>query len=292
MNLAEFGLLVKTLRQSNHDEYGKRWTRESLSEKIHLTPHQLGRLERGDRKYLDNITLQFLAESLNLTALEQKELLLAAIGLPDKEIYGLAEREVSFSEITDPLEKVLMPAFIMDVYADMIAANSALLKLWMLTPELLAYAETIPAGFNVVNFMYSSQSGFKAMIGPRWREYALIEIYLFRRSSLRFRHTAYFQHVFQTLLKEKEFDIDWYSSHRNTTHYNFTYVDYSYVHPFYGPLSYLITETGISTIKDNLYLIVYNPLDDKTASVFKELIEPDNFHVRKMADWPEKIIRT
>lgn len=198
MNLAEFGLLVKTLRQSNHDEYGKRWTRESFSEKINLTPHQLGRLERGDRKYLDNLTLQLLAESLNLTALEQKELLLAAIGLPDNEIY------------------------------------------------------------------------------------------LFRRSSLRYRHTDYFSFLFRELLNETSFDIDWYSNHRFNYQLDMTYEPISLKHPCHGPMNYIITETAAATSEGNLYLMVNNPSDIATMSAFSEMISEHGNKVRRLSTWPQK----
>ena len=290
MNPNDFGRLVKALRQSSVDESGNRLTREKLSEMIHLTPFQLGRIERGERKHLDIQTLQLLAKSLNLTDLEQKEFLYAPIGLAEMKMSRFAEKGTAINDLFCPLDKLLLPAFIMDVYADMVAANSPLLKLWMLTPELLAYSETIPAGFNVLNFMYSPLSGFKAMIGPQWRKYALTEISLFRRASLRYRHTDYFQYIINTLLKENDFEIDWYASQKPAPQYNINYVHYDYVHPAYGPLSYLITETIIHAGTDNLYLISYNPLDERTISVFTDLVEPGNFYVQKIAGWPEKKI--
>lgn len=290
MKLINFGELVKALRQNSLDEDGIYLSREKLSEIVHLSPHQLGRLERGSRKYLDSQTLGLLADAFKLTALERREFYIAALGLSDKYIQDHFNTEEQFQGLLHLLDKTQNPAFIMDVYADMVAANSRLLKLLMITPDLLDYAKTIPAGFNVLNFIYSSESGFKAMIGPRWKEYAVIELLLFRRSTLRFRHTAYFKHLLSTLLKEKEFDIDWYASHIKKEIYGLTYVHYEYVHPGYGPLSYLITETVVITNNDNLYLVIYNAMDNRTADVFSGLGEPEESYVQKMASWPEKIV--
>jgi len=51
LRAATFGQLVKELRKTTSDHQGNRWTRETLSKQIHLSVDQLGRLERGDRKY-------------------------------------------------------------------------------------------------------------------------------------------------------------------------------------------------------------------------------------------------
>ncbi len=290
MKLLNFGELVKALRQNSLDEDGIYLSREKLSEIVHLSPHQLGRLERGSRKYLDNQTLGLLANAFKLTALERREFYIAALGISDDDNKSHLSTEAQLKELLRLLGKMQAPAFIMDVYADMIAANSRLLKLLMITPDLLAYAKTIPAGFNVLNFIYSSESGFKTMIGPRWKEYAVIELLLFRRSTLRFRHTEYFKHLLSILLKEKEFDIDWYASHIEKERYGLTYVHYEYLHPGYGPLSYLITETVVNTDNDNLYLIIYNAMDNRSADVFSRLSGSEESYVQKMASWPEKTI--
>ncbi len=292
MDFVEFGKIVRALRQNNIDENGNTLSRERLSESIHLTPHQLGRLERGDRKYLESETLDLLANAFNLTAFERNEFYLAALGILDEMNHEQEKPDEKFDELVHILEKLIAPAFIIDAYADMVAANSSLFKLLMITPEMLDYAKTIPAGFNILNFIYSPLSGFKEMIGPKWREYAKVEILLFRRSSLRYRHTYYFDHILKTLLKEKDFSIDWYTSHIRQEQYDATYVHYEYLHPCYGSLSYLITETVVNSRSGNLYLVVYNPMDEPTAAVFHSLIKPEERSAKKLAGWPEKVIIT
>ncbi len=287
VNLTEFGLLVKTLRNNSVDEYGNRWTRESLSEAIHLTPNQLGRLERGDRKYLDTQTLQLLAKCLNLTNHEQKEFLFASVGLTDKELFNQEEPQVQLNNLVTLMGNIQIPAFVIDAYGDIVAVNSPILNLFLITPDLIDYAKSIPAGLNHMNFVYSSDLGFKHIIGPRWRQIARTQILLFRRSSLRYRHTDYFNYIFKILQREKQFDIDWYSSHRDPEQFDAAYQRFEYDHPRYGPLCYVATETIINTKKGDLSLILYNPADAATNSVFDKLKGTNN-NVRRLASWPEK----
>ncbi len=290
INLTEFGLLVKALRKYSMDEYGNRWTRETLSEAIHLTPNQLGRLERGDRKYLDNHTMVLLAKAFNLTNLEQKEFFIAASGLKDEVLFQSEIPEHQMNNLLLLMESLQAPSFLLDAYGDIVAANTSAVNFFCITEELIDYAFSIPAGLNHIRFMYSSEYGFKYIVGPCWREAATFEIYLFRRSTLRYRHKDYFDYIFKALLKEKEFDIDWYESQRNTLYKNLTYEAFNYDHPRYGPVSYTATETIVNTREGDLYLIMYNPTDKSTSKVFNSLNGPGKNHARKLASWPEKII--
>jgi transcriptional regulator with XRE-family HTH domain len=288
MNLSNFGKLVKALRHSSMDDHGNRWTRDTLSSAVHLTANQLGRLERGDRKYLDNQTLQLLAESFKLTNLEHKEFLSAAVGIDDSALYGLEKPEEKLNKLIALLESLQMPAYIMDAYTDFIASNVGPLNLYQISPELIDQMAYIPAGHNMLNFIYSSELGFKKIIGSHWREAADNAMLLFRRSTLRYRHTKYFQFLLKELLKDKQFDIDWYANHRLSGHYDVAFEQFNYKHPVHGPLSYIATETLINTNKGDLYLIIYNPSDHTTAKIFTDITNQGNKRAYRIAPWPGK----
>ncbi len=290
INLREFGLLVKTLRKNSVDDNGNMWTRESLSEAVHLTPNQLGRLERGDRKYLDTQTLQLLAEALNLTTLEQKEFFSAAVSPINKTLLNPKKPDEQLSNLYTLIEMLRIPAFAIDPYGDIIASNTSAANLFCITPEVVEYARTIPLGLNYMYLLYSSTYGFKDIFGPKWKEIAALEILLFRRATLRYRHTEYFKYIFENLLSEKQFDIDWYASHRNQKTYDLTHEIFEYDHPRYGQLKYIATETITDTQKGNIYLLMYNPADQATLSVFNSLHGPNKNHLHKLARWPEKIM--
>ena len=288
MNLNDFGLLIKTLRKSSVDQWGNPWTRESLSRAVHLSPDQLGRLERGDRKYLDTQTLLLLADSFNLTNLERKEFLYAALGLSDEQLFAREDSINQLNNLLHEIENLQVPVLLLDAYSDIVAANVSTLNLFLITPELLDYAKQIPAGQNLLNLVYSPAFGAREIFGSFWRKIATIEILLFRRSTLRYRHTAYFNYLMKVLLQEKQFDIDWYFCQRYADRYDLTYVHFLYEHPRYGPLSYLATETIISTKKGELYLLAYNPLDKTTASIFKNIKGDKENRIHRFASWPEK----
>ncbi len=290
METNHFGSLVKALRTSNLNEDGKTWTRNSFSEAIGLTPGQLGRLERGDRKSLDNNTLDLMAQALNLTSMETKELFMVAVGMSDERLYGETQPKQQLQALADYMEQISLPAFIIDVYADFIAFNQALLKLFAISPEIIDYAKTLPAGQNMLHFLYAPDFGFRDVIGPSWRNVVLKEIYLFRRSSFRYRHTAYFKNLIRELLKIEPFAIDWYASQRLNKHYNLRYAEFSYIHPRFGPVHYLATETIVNTRQGDLYLVIYNPLDADTKKIFANLLTAPNNETILPTSWPEKTL--
>ncbi len=290
MELNDFGLIVKALRKNSFDYNGNRWTRESLSRAVHLTEDQLGRLERGDRKYLDNQTLMLLANSFNLTILERKEFFYAALGLKDEVLFKLEEPETQLSGILNTMEKLQVPAFLTDVYADIVSANKAVLDLYQINPGMLKRLRKTPAGFNQLYLIYSDIYGLKDLIGPQWSDAAIMTLLEFRRSSLRYRHTNYFHYLFNTLLKEKQFELDWYSCHRSHDNYDSTYERFEYEHPFFGPLLYTATETMIHTMQGELKLVLYNPANPETIAVFEELMKYGGTKIFQLAGWPEKKI--
>jgi len=291
MNFAEFGQIIQELRKNSYDEYGKRMTRETLCQKVHLTLHQLGRLERGERKYLDNQTLLLLAKTFNLTNLEQKEFLIAAAGVIEKDLYNHGKPQAQLNDLIALAENLQVPAYIVDDYADLLAANRSVLNLYNLTPEIIEYARSIPFGFNAIYYIYSSRFGLKDIIdNSTWKEAADLYMLFFRRSTLRLRHTEYFKQIFRALIKEKQFDIDWHSSYKQTEQLDITYQRVKIEHPAYGLINYTGTETKIQTNKGNLYLMIYSPSDRATLSLFTGLLENNSNTATRLAPWPEKKI--
>lgn len=288
MNLTDFGLLIRTLRKNSVDKLGNYWTRESLSKAINLSPDKLGRLERGNLKYLDTKTLMLLANAFKLTSLEKKEFFYAALGLSNEELYRTNSIENQMNNLLNKMASLQSPALLIDSYTDIIAANDSTMNLFMITPELLDYARQLPGGLNLLNMIYTPLFGTQELFGNFWRKMTIIEILLFRRSTLCYRHTAYFQYLITILLKKKQFDIDWYFCHRYADHYDLVYVHFQYEHARYGPLSYLATESVVNTQNGDLYLLVYNPTDSVTAQVFKALKRENENMIYRGASWPEK----
>lgn len=293
MNAAEFGQLVKALRQNSFDAGGEKLTRQKLSEAVNMTPQQLGRLERGEQRIIDGQTLSMLAKSLNLTSLEEREFLEVAANLSGGGDADSASPEAKLDEVLNILQQLHVPAYVTDVYCDVVAINAINLALQGISANLLSYLGTLPIGYNFLYSIYFSQPDFMELIGEKeWKESAYMAILFFRRATLPYRHTAYFKYVLKELLKERQFAIDWYASHRTEAHYDNSYQLTSYDHPLYGPVCYLITETIINTARGNLCLFIYNACDKNTASVFRNLFKQSGARIHRLASWPHKRIQT
>jgi transcriptional regulator with XRE-family HTH domain len=288
LKTATFGQLVRELRKTTSDAHGNRWTRETLSKHSHLSIDQLGRLERGDRKYYDHQTLALLAEAFRLTPAEKREFLIIASGIIDVDLYHRLDHKKQLETLINIASNMLVPVFIVDAFQDLLAVNRSCLGLMGIDEERVVFARQQKVGFNNLYYIYSSTLGFKDLIGPSWREIALLQIYKFRRSSLRFRHHDYFKLLINELLKETQFDIDWYSANRHTLHHYSEYENFNYEHPLYGPLKYITTETRIETFQGELQLYAHNPFDDQTNRIFEKLNQSDNPKMIRLASWPDK----
>lgn len=285
---ANFGQLVKILRKKTSDERGEPWTRESLSKHLHLSINQLGRLERGDRKYYDSQTLELLANAFKLAPVERKVFLTAAAGIIDEDYCCHLAPEEQLRELLEVTCSVSTPAFILDAYQDIIAINKICLDLFMITEELIDAVKDQPFSFNLLRYMYSPALGFNSLLGPLWQNVAKIQIQQFRRTSFRFQHHDYYKLLIDELLKEPKFDIDWYASHRDPNEKYLPYESFGYLHPEYGPLNYVGTEVNTETVYGELQLILYTPANLATATVFYQLAVSEAHKVIRMADWPIK----
>lgn len=289
MDSIEFGQLITALRKQTMNTQNHPWTREELGQLIHMSSHQLGRIERGTRKYLEIETLQLLADAFNLTSLERKEFFLAAQGVSAHDIVeGAAEEISSLPELMAIFEKIQEPAFILDGYADVVIVNSSALMLQEVDEGYLSTAATAPAGFNLLRFIYAEEGGARERFGSRWKEVALNNLQFFRRVSLRYRHKPYFMTVLEEMHKHKDFFIHWYNVNRFPRFYDSAYDQYEINHSRHGLLKFVVMETTIATGHGNLYLIHYLPRDHKTAMLFMELADKTGTGAVQLAPWPDK----
>ncbi len=288
MRAAGFGQLVKELRKTTSSPESEPWTRETLSKYIHLSVDQLGRLERGDRKYLDRQTLELLAEAFNLTPIERREFLIAAAGITDEDYSYYIKPEEQLKDLLDALNTIWAPAIVIDAFQNLVAANKAYQDLFMVTQELVDYGLQNPIKLNLLYATYSAELGIKDIIGPYWREVAMIQIHQFRRTTFRYRNHNYYKLLIDELFKIPQFDIDWYASHRAPFDKYQQYIRYNYEHPAYGPLNYIGTVTIVNSMYGELNLIIYNPIDFATSAVFFRLARSGIRQILRLVDWPLK----
>ena len=294
MNRKEFGQLLATLRQDLD------WTQFQLSEYADLDEAVISQIERGVKKFFEPELLFRLANALQLTTLERREFFLAASGLDQSQIV----RQVSAATSTDvfnvrrALDKMIeltgqvrLPAFLADVYSDVIAANTIVLSFFKVPPFYLESADQVPGGYNTTRFNFGKDLIARNHVGSNWESYALNSMSAFRENSLRYRAKPYFKYlmkIFRNPIDYPLFDRYWkmVSSVEQDNAANIDY--FSYLHDEFGEIKYITSATVSITSFGELFLIQYLPLDEHTSQVFEQLAQQAGPGAIRFAPWPVK----
>jgi transcriptional regulator with XRE-family HTH domain len=295
MDRKEFGKLLSMLRQDMD------LTQFQLAEYAQLDEAVISQMERGVKKYFEPELLIKLANSFHLTTIERREFFLAASGIANGQIV----RQPSAALMTDTInsEKVLarmvqiieqlnIPAFIMDVYADVLAVNNSAFTFFNTPLDLVASASSIAGGFNTVRMMFGKELYMRSRITENWDHYAVGSMRFVRENSLRYRAKPYFQYLMKSFRNPVEYPLFnryWklVSSFEQDRESN---VDvFSYTHDEYGPLRYATSTTVSITPHGELFLNQYLPLDDHTRCLFEDILKKSGMGVlAPLASWPEK----
>ena len=295
MDRKEFGKLLSMLRQDMD------LTQFQLAEYSQLDEAVISQIERGVKKFFEPELLVKLANSFHLTTIERREFFLAASGIANGQIV----RQPSAALMTDTInsEKVLarmiqiisqlhIPAFIMDVYADILAVNHSAFTFFNTPSELVASASSVVGGFNSVRMMFGKELYMRSRITENWDHYAVGSMRFVRENSLRYRAKPYFQYLmksFQNPVEYPLFNRYWrqVSSFEQDRESN---VDvFSYTHEEYGPLKYATATTISITPHGELFLNQYLPLDEHTSHLFDDILKKSGLGVlAPLAPWPEK----
>lgn len=296
MNRKEFGELVAALRQ----DMG--WTQFQLAEYSDIDHAVISQIERGVKKFFEPELLFCLANTFQLTTLERREFILAASGLDEKQCVrqpaaGMATDVFNVRKILDRLihltAEIRLPAFLSDVYGDILAANNLMLAFYQVTPSLVANAANMVAGYNTMRLNFGRDSLARTLVNDNWDNYALKSMHSFRENSLQYRAKPYFKYLMKSFRNPVEypyFDRFWklVSSAEQDKAVNID--QFSYEHSTFGSLNYSASSTIAITSFGNLFLIQNLPLDQHTEDVFNQLKVQAGFGVVRFAPWPEKSI--
>ncbi|MEO5887934.1 MAG: hypothetical protein ABIQ77_09735 [Anaerolineales bacterium] len=295
MNRKDFGELLSTLRQDLD------WTQFQLSEYANVDEAVISQIERGVKKFFEPDLLFCLANALQLTTLERREFLLASSGLDQKQFV----RQVSAAITTDvfnarrALDKMIeltgqvrLPAFLCDVYSDVIATNKIILSFFKIPPAFVEDADRVPGGYNTVRFNFGKDLVARSHIVDHWDHYALNSMRAFRENSLRYRAKPYFKYlmkIFRNPIEYPLFDRYWkmVSSVEQDKEVNMDY--FSFHHNEFGEIKYTSSSTVSITAFGELFLVQYLPLDARTSQIFEDLTQQAGPGVIQFAPWPIKI---
>jgi transcriptional regulator with XRE-family HTH domain len=294
MNRRDFGELVAALRQ----DLG--WTQFQLAEYSEQDGAVISQIERGVKRTFDPDLLFCLANAFQLTTLERKEFIFAASGLDEKQIVRQPTEGVTTDVFDDKkiLERIIrltgqlrIPAFICDVFSDVIAANYMMIAFYDVPPELLQDAARIPGGFNTTRLNFGRNMLARTQVTDNWDTYALNSMRTFRENSLRYRAHPYFKYLIKNFRNPSDypfFDRFWKLVSSMEQDRDVTIDHMQYNHNKFGPLNYIASTSAVVTSFGNLFLIQNLPLDEYTEQVFAELKLKAGLGVARFATWPEK----
>jgi hypothetical protein len=314
MNHAEFGKLLSALRKEKKDEDDLQLTQAKLGEITKIKEYDaktkkfietslgelvIGKIERGELSNLDPQYLLAIAKALNLTSRERKEFFYAAITLDVEQasrntIFSKETEEASkkiYKELLQMMEKLQLPAFIIDSYADVLAGNEMLLKLLEVPEAMFLNMYFVPAGKNMLRVLFDDASNHSKLIGDAFPDYSMKVLRFIRAISLRYRASDYWQNnIFKGAKKFKLFQKYWNNlPYEEDDHYIDSTL-FKYVHPKaeYGLLMYFYTTVQAVTEHGELYFLTYIPADPHTADVFNQLYKKYGSRIVKISDWPDK----
>ena len=294
MNRKDFGELVSTLRQ----DMG--WTQYHLAEYSELDIAVISQIERGVKKYFEPELLFCLANAFQLSTLERKEFILAASGLEEKQIVRQPSAVVA-TDVFDAkkiLERMVrltgeirVPAVLIDVYSDVIAANRMMMAFYNVPASMLESAASIPGGYSTVRLNFGRDLVGRTHVSDNWDSYAINSMRAFRANSLRYRATPYFKYLMKAFRNPVEypfFDRFWKLVSSTEQDKDVNVDQFSYYHTQFGHLKYVASTTTAITSFANLFLTQNLPLDEHTEEVFTQLKLKAGLGVVPFASWPEK----
>lgn len=296
MKRKDFGELVAALRQ----DLG--WTQFQLAEYADIDVAVISQIERGVKRHFEPELLFQLVNAFQLTTLERREFLLAASGLDQKQIVRQPSAAMSTDvfNVRRVLEKMIeltgqvrLPAFLSDVYGDVIAANNIILLFFKTPPEYLEQADKIPGGYNTVRFDFGKDLVARSHVIDHWDRYALYSMRTFRENSLRYRAQPYFKYLMKIFRNQNEyplFERYWKMVSSVEQDKEASTDPFSYQHDEFGEIEYVSSSTVSITSFGELFLIHYLPLDQRTSQVFEQLAQEAGQDVRTFAPWPEKLM--
>ncbi len=276
MRRSEFGKLIAALRQEHLDEYGKPWTQQHLGQKTGLGKITIGKIERGQRGYIEEDTLLRLAEALQLTSGERQAFFEAASGVSSEQIVRMEnEPRAAIARLMRIIEQLSLPAFVVDAYYDLVAFNLLLGGLYGFTETEARslFEQYNERNFNMLTLFFSPifEEKVQTKMGSRWQDVVYRNVMHFRTTSLPYRHKPYFQHLLAELGQYPQFRQCWQTVYFQEKDY-FMQGDYFPLQSptgealqFITPLSKVITQQGL------FHLFVYVPISGNARKMVNDL---------------------
>jgi len=294
MKREEFGEFLAALRQDLN------WTQFQLAEAADIDEPIISQIERGVKKHFEPDLLFRLANALQLNTLERREFFLASSGLDQKQIVRQpsAATNTDVFNVRKMLDKMVeltaqirLPAFITDVYSDVVAVNNIMLSFFKAPVALFENMDRVPGGYNTARFNFGKELAARSHILDHWDNYALNSMRSFRENSLRYRAQPYFKYLMKAFRNPAEypfFNRYWKMVSSLEEDKEVTTDYFAYRHVEFGEVKYTSSANVSTTSFGELFVVQYLPLDEDTSGIFDQIAKQAGQGVVRFASWPAK----
>ncbi len=288
MEKKDFGQLVAILRKETRNEFDEPMTQYDLAELARLPLITLQKIEQGRQENIKPEALLRLADALNLTSSARQLFFLESLGISDAQaIKPTTTAQEVLAELTQALSQLQTPAFILDGFGDIVAANLSGPAIYNLeigqlqAPHLLSQSN-----FNRLLFSPEFEKQ-RAMIAEREFDFTRHTITLFKLWTLKYRNHWYFQRLLPELNRYPIFRQHWQSPPFYNEDLFVQYSFFTLKHPEFGLLKFLSSPTQAITTEGDLYLFCYQPLDGHTTEICTRLAHKLGTQAIRVAPWPK-----
>lgn len=273
MNSKQFGKLIATLRKDQRDEHNQPYTQDKLAQVTQATRSVISNLERGAKVNLEPELLVNLANAFSLTSRERESFFLAAMRLGSAANHrDDCNAQETLETALAVLQNISIPAFVVDHYDNILAANHSIMALYEFSEQMRQNAPNVFAGYNVLRFVFSSVSPFSKVITQNKDPYLQQCISFFKAISLPYRATPYYERLMTAFNTDPEMRLfRSYYAQNTYTQDDFIFENNHALlhHPEFGELSFYSPPiTPIHTSCGTIYLISYLPASAKTTECF------------------------
>lgn len=296
MDRKDFGHLVAALRKEQFDQEGNRLTQSGLADRAiqqnPLSPLNdiiIGKIERGERAILDEDTLLSLANALNLMIGERQAFFLAATGLDADQIFPTPqESQAILQGNLKLLGDIQLPALLLDTYLDIIGVNTAVLNLYNSSPATIQNVIAAGRSVNLLDVVFSPDfAANRQHLGrEQWHDFATGNVMYFRRLTLPFRMTPYFDELLSRLRRYREFRFFWEQVFYEEHHFFVGGTSWQATSPESRHLHFLTAPLVTRTPFGNLEILTHIPRSSTTAAAFQQFAA--NNQSLQLTPWPDK----
>ena len=259
----EFGKLVKNYRKRE----GVKITQEDLGDLSSISARTIHDIENAQKAVLDYETVEKLASAFELKNHEREDFFrTAGINVPrsDDIKYDWHRAIFDFYKIQE------LPAFVTDTLGNLHSINSYALTLLNIDLDDDFSALTTPTNPNILRFIFDPAFNAKKLYRSKWREYAEINVWLFRYLSVASGHESKYHQILSELQTFNDFLDIWEtidSYKLPNPPYKITIYNEQYGEAHFTAAQSLLP----STANERMLLIFYVPEDEQTSKVFTNI---------------------